>query len=522
MGNGVGDGVSDGVLDPGGPVAPGAVRRAFGAGGRSGNVARIVDGADPASVALVDGEFELTFGELADLVAATRGGLVALGVRPGDRVAIAIPGSMPFVVAHLAALGVGAVSVPLDPREPGPALSRALAAAGAGLLLAGDAPGVEGLDRDRLDLGRVVRLGGPAWDRLTRGDPVPIVDRPADAAAVVLLTGGTAGMPRPAMLTHANLAHNLDQVASVPGRRPGPSDSVLVALPLSHVFGLNAVLHLSLVGGASAVLLDPFVPRRALELVARHRITHVAGVPAMWDALLSEPGAPDGALASVRVASSGGASLPPRTAAGVEARFGVHVDEGYGLTEASPVVTTASGVGAPRGSVGPPLPGVEVRIVDADGSTALQHDPGEIWVRGPNVFAGYLGDPEATAAVLTADGWLRTGDLGVVDEAGNLFVVDRAKDLVIVSGFNVVPAEVEEVLAGHPGVRAVSVAGVAHERTGETVEAWVVPAEDDLDVGELLDRCRRDLARYKCPTAVHLVDALPAGPTGKVLRRSLG
>jgi long-chain acyl-CoA synthetase len=505
-----------------GEALAGAVATCFGAAGIEGNLARIVEGADPDAVALVEGGAQVTFGELVARVAAARGGLVDLGARPGHRVALALPGSVAFVVAHLAVLGVGAVSVPLDPRDPAPALDRALAGAGASLLLADDAPGVDGLDRDRLALGRVVRTGGSAWERLLAADPVPIIDRPAEASAVVLFTGGTAGLPRPAVLTHANLAHNLDQIGSVPGRRPCPGDVVLVTLPLSHVFGLNAVLHLALCGGATSVLLDPFSPSRAVELVARHRVTHMAGVPAMWDALLAWPDAADDALASVRIATSGGAALDGRTATGVLERFGVDVEQGYGLTEASPVVTTAAGVGAPRGSVGPPLPGVEVRIVDGDGATALQHDPGEIWVRGPNVFAGYMGDPDATASVLTADGWLRTGDLGVVDESGNLFVVDRAKDVVIVSGFNVVPAEVEEVLAVHPGVRAVAVAGVPDLRTGEAVEAWVVPSGDDLDVGELIEMCRRNLARYKCPSAVHLVESLPTGRTGKVLRRSLG
>jgi long-chain acyl-CoA synthetase len=197
------------------------------------------------------------------------------------------------------------------------------------------------------------------------------------------------------------------------------------------------------------------------------------------------------------------------------------VTEGYGLTEASPVVATAAGdVGKP-GSVGLPLPGVEVRIVDADGQDALVGDPGEIWVRGPNVFAGYWEDDEATAAALTPDGWLRTGDVAVVDDDGEIFIVDRAKDLIIVSGFNVFPAEVEEVLVEHPGVEAAAVVGVPHPYTGEAVKAYVVASRDSVEEDELIAFCAEHLARYKCPDKVTFVDELPRGLAGKVLKRSL-
>jgi long-chain acyl-CoA synthetase len=200
------------------------------------------------------------------------------------------------------------------------------------------------------------------------------------------------------------------------------------------------------------------------------------------------------------------------------------VREGYGLTEASPVVTTSVGIEPRRGSVGQALDGVQVRLVDDDGADVFDGDPGEIWVRGPNVFAGYWADPEATARVLTADGWLRTGDVAVTDDDGYLYIVDRAKDLIIVSGFNVYPAEVEQVLADAPGVAEAGVVGVPHEATGEAVRAYVVPTVDGADrVTEdaIVAWCRQHLARYKCPTSVLVVDALPKGLGGKVLRRAL-
>jgi long-chain acyl-CoA synthetase len=205
-----------------------------------------------------------------------------------------------------------------------------------------------------------------------------------------------------------------------------------------------------------------------------------------------------------------------------EQRFGGTISEGYGLTEASPVVTTASGAAAKPGSIGLPLPGVRLRLVDADGDDVLIGDAGEIWVQGANVFAGYWNDPEATARALTPDGWLRTGDIAVVDDDGALYLVDRAKDLIIVSGFNVYPAEVEDVILEHPAVEACAVVGVAHPYSGESVKAYVVLAPDQfIEEDSLIAFCSDRLARYKCPEKVMFVDEIPVGAGGKVLRRAL-
>jgi long-chain acyl-CoA synthetase len=244
-------------------------------------------------------------------------------------------------------------------------------------------------------------------------------------------------------------------------------------------------------------------------------------VYAAWAAL---PDAPADAFAGVRLCVSGAAALPDEVAAAMRERFGVDVHQGYGLTEASPVVTTTAVAPAPRpGSIGPPLPGVEVRLVDRDGRDVLEGDAGEIWLRGPNVFAGYWEDPAATAAVLTPDGWLRTGDVAVADEDGWLTLVDRAKDVVIVSGFNVFPGEVEDALSDHPDVAEVAVTGEPHPRTGETVVAYVVPRPGRRpDPVGLLRHAGRRLARYKLPTRIEVVDGLPRSATGKLLRRELG
>jgi long-chain acyl-CoA synthetase len=323
------------------------------------------------------------------------------------------------------------------------------------------------------------------------------------------------------MLSHGNLRSNFEQSGGG-GVRERSDDVILGIVPLYHILGLNGVLGLALFTGATIVLIERFDPASALEAVQRHHVTIVAGPPTMWSAWAELPDAPADAMASVRLAVSGAAKLPIEVAEKVAARFGVHIWEGYGLTETAPVVATSVGTGAPPGSIGRPVPGVEIRLVDSDGDDVLIGDAGEVWVRGPNVFKGYWEDPEATRSALTPDGWLRTGDLACVDDDGFLFLVDRAKDIIIVSGFNVYPAEVEEVLAEHPAVESCAVVGVAHPHTGEAVKAYVVPrAGRAVEEDELIDWCRARIARYKCPTKIMFVDELPQGVVGKVLRRQL-
>jgi long-chain acyl-CoA synthetase len=364
----------------------------------------------------------------------------------------------------------------------------------------------------------------PDDDQELPADPLSAVSRDDDDLAVLLFTAGTAGAPKPAMLTHGSLLANLAQMQAHPGLRVGPDDVALGVLPLFHVFGLNVVLGLALTAGGAVSLVDHFHPTETLARVRADGVTVIAAVPAILEAWLGlgTDVAPDDAFARVRLCVSGAAPLPPALVTGMYSRFAVHVHDGYGLTEASPVVTTSAVSATPRpGSVGPPLPGVEVRLVDTDGQDVLSGDPGEILVRGPNVFAGYWREPEATERVL-AGGWLHTGDIGVADDDGWLSLVERAKDVIIVSGFNVYPGEVEQVLASHADVADVAVVGEPHPRTGETVVAYVVPKPGaSPDPVELLRHAGRRLARYKLPTRVELVDELPRSFAGKLLRRSL-
>jgi long-chain acyl-CoA synthetase len=456
----------------------------------------------PEAVALRAGADAITYAELEARSARIAGVLRAEGIEPGERVAIEGHNSVAFVASYLGALRAGAVAVPLNPHAPEVEIARELSSVEPAVVL-----------RPPLDDGR---------------DAVPVatVTRDDDDNAVLLFTAGTAGAPKAAMLTHGNLASNIRQVLDHPGLALTAADVSLGALPLFHVFGLNAVLGLGLAAGASTVLMDHFDAAAAVRAVREQHVTVLAGVPAMYHAFLDldDAAAPPDSLASVRLAVSGAAALGEELFDGMRKRFELVVHEGYGLTEASPIVTTSAiGRREPSpGSIGPPLPGVDVRLVDADDADVLPGDPGEIWVHGPNVFPGYWRDPDATARALTSDGWLRTGDVAVADDAGELSLVDRAKDLVIVSGFNVYPAEVEEVLLEHPDVAEAAVVGEPDARTGEAVVAFLVAEPGhEPDPGELLAHCARSLARYKCPARVEIVDALPRSFAGKVLRREL-
>src|SRR5262245_29338320 len=466
------------------------------------------------------------YGQLRDQVGRARAGLLARGVEPGDRVAVVAANDVGFVVAYLAVLGVGAVAVPLNPASPAPELQRELAAVAARLVVTEpDFAGVVG----ECETAGIEGFAGIVLvsDLIAEGEgdsPPPIVAREDDDLAVLLFTSGTAGAPRPAMLTHGNLGSNIRQILANPARPDDQADIALCVIPLFHVFGLNALLGQALTVGSAVVLQERFDARASLEAVAEHGVTVLTGVPTMWTAWAALPDDEAGpeALASVRYAVSGAAALDPEVRRAVRRRYGVDVTEGYGLTEASPAVTSGLGYGAPDGSIGVPLPGVEMRLVDKTGEDTLVGDPGEIWVRGPNVFPGYWNDPEATAAALTSDGWLRTGDVAVVDDDGFLSIVDRAKDVIIVSGFNVYPAEVEEVLGTHPGVKEVAVVGVPHPTSGEAITAFVVPAPGaQPSESELIAHVGRHLARYKCPSTIVIVDRLPHGDTGKVLKREL-
>jgi long-chain acyl-CoA synthetase len=519
------------------------------------NLASLIEGHDRDGRALHDAGRWHSWGEVRERVSATAAGLGRLGVGPGDRVAIAWPTSVDFVVAYLAVLAAGGVAVPLNPNSPAAELVRELEVVTPSALLAGGAAGQSAAEVRAALSGSPLLVvpgataapaaGSVSWEELSvaAGPPggsagdedgakagagsFPVVTRDANDVAVLLFTSGTSGQPKAAMLTHGNLMANLEQMLALPGEIVRADDVSLAAVPLFHVFGLNVALGLTLASGAALILEERFDAAESLRIVRELGVTNVLGVPAMfaaWVALAAEePKTGEAGLAGVRRAISGAAALPAAVAEGFEEAFGVPVWQGYGLTEAAPAVSTSLGTGRNRpGSVGLPLPGVSVRLVDENGEDALAGDPGEIWVRGPNVFAGYWRDPEGSAEALTPTGWLRTGDVGVIGEEGDLFIVDRSKDVIIVSGFNVYPAEVENVVGGIPGVAEAVVVGRPDGARGEAVEVVIVVAAGGRVTPEQVrDYCSSRLARYKCPVTVRFVEELPHGLAGKALRRAL-
>ena len=494
------------------------------------NLAHIIDGHDDDSVALIWRNQATTYGELRAQIAAFRGGLASTGVGADDRVAIIVGNSPHFVVAYLATIGLGAVAVPLNPASPGPELQSELAVVGARAVVVDKYGAANWSQVDRAAVPSVeVEVttesngggdGVVAFDDLLAAAPVDIAEVDGDHLAALMFTSGTAGSPRAAMLTHANLRANLDQSRSAEGHISN-DDVIYGVLPLFHIFGMNVVLGLGLCVGATIVLVQRFDPATAVQSIKDRGVTVIPGAPALWASFAHFDELDPGTFATVRLALSGASRLPVSVARAMQERFGLEIREGYGLTEASPIVTTSTGVTPRFGSVGRALAGVEIRLVNVNGD-ALVGDVGEVWVRGDNVFAGYYDDPEATADVLDADGWLHTGDMATTDDDGYLYLVDRSKDLIIVSGFNVFPAEVEEMLAMHPAVSEAAVVGVAHPHTGEAVKAYVVTtAGSDVDEETLIEYSLEHLARYKCPSKVIFVDALPRNASGKLVRRSL-
>lgn len=486
----------------------------------------------PDKPALIFQDRPVTYAALdaeTDRVAA---GVAALGIKPGDRVAVLVHNIPAFVSAYYGVLRSGAVMIPLNTMFTGEEISHILTDSEARMVIAAEpfAALVDGI-RDTLPMLEHVAVAGTraptgaiTWDQLTgAGSALPPVETAGDDLAVLAYTSGTTGRPKGAMLTHGNLTANVAQMSEVPLLAEAESDVVLLVLPLFHIYALNVILGLTMKAGATAVLLERFDAVASLEAIARHRVTVLFGAPPMFIAWINTPGVERFDLSGVRVAVSGAAPLPAQVLEDFKARTGVLIWEGYGLTETSPGATSNAMQPAPKpGSIGKPLPGVEVRILDESGDDVEEGDPGEIALRGPNVFAGYYGHPEETKEAFTGDGFFRTGDIGYADADGSIFLIDRKKDLVIVSGFNVYPREVEDVLYRHPKVAECAAIGIPHPYTGETVKALVVlKAGAAATEEELLEFCRRSLARFKCPSVIEFVDALPHLATGKVAKRAL-
>jgi long-chain acyl-CoA synthetase len=483
----------------------------------------------PANVAVIDQERRITYAGLDDQITALAAGLRARGIESGDRVAIVLGNRLEFVVSLYAILRAGAVAVPLNTSSTPAELEHAIGTTGARAVLT-DHECSEPLRQADIGSCALFTASGPPWEALmANADPALIPQQTdPDSLAILLFTAGSTGTPKAAMLTHSCLLANVSALMEL--RDPpavAPGDVTLAVLPLFHVYSLNAVLSLTLAAGATVVLSRRFSARETLEQVSTCRVTVVAGAPPMYVAWSAEPGLRR-ALAGVRLLTSGAAPLPPELFDQFRTVTGLPIWEGYGLTECSPVVATSLVNGVPRsGSVGAPLPNVEVRVVPGshpplDGVADWDDDDddtGQIWVRGPSVFAGYWPDGRGGP---DEHGWFATGDIGYFDDHGCLRLVARRADLVLVSGFNVYPREVEQAIEEMDSVAECAVIGVDHPYTGQAVKAFVV-ARDGAAVTpeEVLTWCESRLARYKCPTIVEAVESLPRAPTGKLARGRL-
>ncbi len=476
------------------------------------NLSNIINRHDGDRIAFIDGDVTTTYSELRDRVDAARSRLNSAGLGVGDPLAVLAGNTVDFAVTALAGLGLGARIAPIRPGSPLPELERKLASVRPKLMVFG------GDEEKHFPEG--VDLGVPIVDLTTdvaAVSPPPVVDCDLDDIAFLMLTSGVSSDAKVAMLSHGNL--DWAQAALVNLGEDGiqADDLVLGVLPFSHIFGLNLVLFATLRVGGTIVLQQRFDEVESLALIKKHRITRLAGAPPMYRRWAAAD-APVDSMESVRFASSGAAALPLEVFEAMRDRFGIEVAEGYGLTETSPVLSWSNGIPVRATSVGKIVDGVEVVLVEPDGTPVDPGDTGEIVVRGPNVFKGYLDAPELTDSVLTDDGWFWTGDVGVFDDDGYLFLVDRIKDVIIVSGFNVYPSEVEGVLIEHPNVRGAVVVGTEDLDTGEAVVAHVLGSA----TAEELDAfARANLSRYKCPTSYRFVDKLPVAATGKLIRREL-
>ncbi|HLV44197.1 MAG TPA: AMP-binding protein [Aggregatilineales bacterium] len=482
----------------------------------------------PDRPALIDGVTGqvITYASFAARVRAAAAGLAACGFRQGDVLALLCANTPGYAVALHAALLLGGVVTPANPLfTPGELLTQ-LCDSGARWIVASPpseatalAARAQGAVDEVFVIGGAGGAGTPFEALLEAGGPLPHVQIDSGSTAVLPYSSGTTGLPKGVRLTHRNLVANLVQLAAVEPITPG--DVLLGVLPFFHIYGLTFVLNLGLVTGAAVVTMPRFDLAACLDLMRRYQVTRAPLVPPVIRALARHPAARGVELPALRVIISGAAPLAGDIAAECAARLGCVVKQGYGLTETSPVTHINPDDAVRPGSVGPPLPGTECRIVDpATGVVLPPGEAGEVCICGPQVMAGYLGQPEATAAVLDAEGWLRTGDIGRLDAAGYLTIVDRLKEQIKYKGFQVAPAELEALLLRHPAVAAAAVVPAPDEEAGEVPKAFIVAAEP-VAAGEIMSFVAERVAPHKRIRRVEFVEEIPVSASGKILRRVL-
>jgi long-chain acyl-CoA synthetase len=465
----------------------------------------------------------MTYRALDEASAQVAGLLRQRGLKAGDRVGIMLPNVAEVPVIYYGILRAGGVVVPMNPLLKGREVAYYLSDSGAGLVFAWHAFAGEaksGAEQAGAELIVVDETDFPGLLAAAVPDD-EVAERADEDTAVILYTSGTTGQPKGAELTHGNLTSNVE-VSRADIAKAGPDDVIFGGLPLFHVFGQTVALNVAVAAGACLTLLPRFDAAHALRIIAGHRVTIFEGVPTMYVALLHQPDRADYDTSSLRLCISGGAALPVEVLRGFEEAFGVPVLEGYGLSETSPVASFnhPDRVQKP-GSIGTPIRGVQMRVVDKEDGDLPLGEVGEIVISGPNVMKGYWQRPEATAEAIVG-GWFHTGDLARVDEDGYFYIVDRKKDMIIRGGYNVYPREIEEVLYEHPAVAEAAVIGLPHPALGEEVAAAVaLKPGATASAEELRDYVKGLVAAYKYPRHLWIVDALPKGPTGKIQKRDI-
>ncbi|MET7352222.1 long-chain-fatty-acid--CoA ligase [Streptomyces mirabilis] len=443
------------------------------------------------------------------------------GVKPGDRVAIMLPNVPEFALAYFGVLRAGGIVVPMNPLLKSREVAYYLGDSGAQLLFAWHAFADEARAGAQQAEAEVVVVSPGAFDSLLASAPSveDVADLHEDDTAVILYTSGTTGQPKGAELTHANLTRNCDIAGELV--QLTADDVIFGGLPLFHAFGQTCTLNAAVGSGACLTLLPRFDAGKALGILGEHGVTVFAGVPTVFSRLVQEPDRDAYPVSRLRVSLTGGAAMPAQVLHDFQTAFDCVVLEGYGLSETSPIASFNTLQAGPKpGSVGTPIRGVEMRVV-ANGTEVPHGESGEIAIRGHNVMKRYWHRPEETAATIR-DGWLYTGDIGRVDEDGSFWIIGRTKDVIIRGGYNVYPREVEDVLYEHPAVADAAVIGLPSSDLGEEVGAAVVLKPGARTTAEeLREYVKHQVAAYKYPRKVWITDALPKGPTGKILKRQI-
>jgi long-chain acyl-CoA synthetase len=477
----------------------------------------------PEAVAVKLDDAAFNYGLLDQAAARVSAMVKSKGVEVGDRVGVMLPNVPYFPAVYYGVLRAGAVVVPMNVLLKGREVAFYLSDAGVKLLFAWH-DFLDAAQQGAQEAGNVevisVKPGEIEGEIFAHDPDEDIAERGGDDTAVILYTSGTTGKPKGAELTHANLRKNVS--AAVKLFSLGEGDMIFGGLPLFHSFGQTCTMNAAVCSGAGVTLLPRFDPAKALEILERDGCTVFEGVPTMYGALLNHPDCQQHDYSKLRLCASGGASMPVEVMRGFEEAFGCKVLEGYGLSETSPIASFNHPDRERKpGSIGTPLEGVEMKVVDDDGNEVATGEIGEILIKGHNVMKGYWKRDDATAEAIK-DGWFATGDMAKVDDDGYFFIVDRKKELIIRGGYNVYPREIEEVLYEHPAVREAAVVGIPHDDLGEEVGAAVALKDGaSADEEELKAYMEENVASYKYPRKIWFVDELPKGPTGKILKREI-